>query len=149
MHVRALCRIMAGAGRLLHDFHFKTYRQSFGRETLRVVAGLVTQHAVHHVFSRHYRVQRMHGHRDGEISAVDVQLLVRRKWKTQILPRGIRNLSQDDVGGQVHLQIRRNQKLRLRRVGIDMKAGGHAEIQVHHGLLRALRRHQRHRSNRH
>src|ERR1700730_6387804 len=138
MHVRALRGIVARAGWFLHDSYIETYRQRLRRETLRVVAGLVAQDAVHHVLSRHYGMQRVYRYGNGEISAVDVQLLVWRKRKGQILARRILNPPQDNVGGQIHFQIRRNQKFGLRRVGIDVKPGRYTEIQVDHGLLSAL-----------
>src|SRR5260221_4546644 len=105
MHVRTLRGVRVVGGRLFYDFHTKTYRQSFGRKTLRVVTGLVAQQAVHHVFSWRHGVQRMYGYRDGEISAVHVELLIRRKSEGQILSLWIANISQVDYGGQVHLQI--------------------------------------------
>jgi hypothetical protein len=63
MHVRALCGILRVAWRFLHDFHIETYGQSLGREALGIIAGLVAQDAVHHIFSRHHRVQRVDGYR--------------------------------------------------------------------------------------
>jgi len=56
MHVRTLRGIVVRAGRLFHDFDVKTYRQSLRGEALGVVAGLVAEHSMHHVFSRLHSV---------------------------------------------------------------------------------------------
>ena len=90
----------------------------------------------------------MYRHGDREIPAVYVQLLVGRKRKRQILSLGIFDLAQNNIGRQIHLQGGGNQEFRLGCVGIDVKAGRDAEIQVHHGLGRALSRDQRNRSHR-
>ncbi len=52
VYVRALRGVGVVLGWFLHHFHFKTYGHIFWGETLRVVAALVAQHTVHHIFSR-------------------------------------------------------------------------------------------------
>ena len=79
VYVGALGGIVVRAGRFFYDFHVKTYRESLRGKALGVVAGLVAEDAMHDVLARLHGVQRMHRDRDGEISAVYVQLFIGRK----------------------------------------------------------------------
>src|SRR5690348_1307488 len=85
--VRTLGGIAMSLPRLLHDLHIEVDRQSLWRETLGVVAGLVSQCPAHGIFSRHHRTQGMHRDLDSEIPAVNVELFVGREGKSHILAR--------------------------------------------------------------
>jgi len=101
MHVRALRGVGVVLGRFFHDLHFKTHRQVLRRIAGGIITGLIAQDAVHHVFPGHDRVQRMHSHGDGEVSAINIQRFVGRERETPIFARGILSLSQDNVRGNV------------------------------------------------
>ena len=51
MHVRALRGIGVVRGRFFYDLHFKTHGDSFGRKAGGIIAGLVTEDAVHHAMA--------------------------------------------------------------------------------------------------
>src|ERR1700691_3254386 len=93
-------------------------------------------------------MQRMDCDGDGEVSAVYTQLFVGREGKIPVLAGRIFNLSQDDVGGQVHLQGGWDEELGFGSARVDVVALRNAKIQVYHGRLGALRRDQRNCSHR-
>src|SRR6516164_6348118 len=91
----------------------------------------------------------MHRQIDREVSAINVQLRVRRKRKTRIFSLWILDLPQHDVSRHIHLERGWNQELIFRLIGVDVKSGGYAEIQTYRGLRRARSRHQCDGSQRH
>src|SRR5215469_8899217 len=76
-----------------------------------------------------------------EISAIDVQLSVGREREADVLTLRVFDLSQHDVGGEIHLQRGGNQELVLRGVGIDMESWSYAKIERDLGLLPLLSSH--------
>jgi uncharacterized membrane protein len=70
VHVRALGGVCMMRRRFFYDLHFKTHGDGFGRKAGGVVAGLVTEDAVHHVFSGDDRMQGMHSDCDRKVSAI-------------------------------------------------------------------------------
>ena len=53
MYMRTLRRVGMMRGRFLHHLHFKAHRNGFRRIAGGIVAGLIAEDSVHHVFSRH------------------------------------------------------------------------------------------------
>ena len=148
MHVWTLRGILVRSGRLFCDLYIKADGQRFWREALGIVAGLIAQHAVHHIFSGSDCVERMHRDVDGEVPAVDAELFIRRKRKREILAFGILDFAEDDVSRQIHLQRGWDQEFRSRHVRVDVESRGDAEIQRNHGLRGALCSYQSDRNHR-
>ena len=149
MDVRALRRVGVMRCRFFYHFHIKTYWQSFWRIAGSIVAGLITKHAMHDVFSRRNGVEGMDGYRHGEVSGVDAKFFVRLKRKDQIFAGRVFNFSQDDVCGQIHLQLGGDKELRPGGVGVNVIPRWNAKIQIDHGRLSAGRGDQRNRADAH
>ena len=110
MDVRALRGIGTVRGWPLDDPHFKADGQSLWREALCVVARLVAQHSAHEIFPGRDGTERMHRHVHGEIAAVDIQFFIGREGEDQILAWRVFDLTQNNVGGQVHLECGGNEE---------------------------------------
>ena len=88
MDVGALRWITVALAGFLHYFHVKIDGQRFWRKALSVVASLIAQCAAHGIFAGHHRPQWMHRHFDGEVSAINIQLLAGENGKLKSLPAG-------------------------------------------------------------
>src|SRR5277367_2109763 len=62
-----------------------------------------------------------------KFSRIHVQFFIRIEGKTHVLTVGVGGLTDDDVGGGLHLERGWDQELGLRFIGIDVISAGYAE----------------------
>ena len=89
MHVRALGGILSGRGRSFDHLHFKLNREILRRIAGSIVTSLVAEAAAELVFAGKYSRQRPHAHAQGEISAVNVELLIGSEGEAHLLAWGM------------------------------------------------------------
>src|SRR5581483_1618663 len=141
MHVRALGRVsLRSPGGTLQYLDFKTHRNLLGGIAHRVVASLILQSAVYGVPGGHDRLERPYHHRDAEVSAIHVKLLVRRERKRSVLASWVGGSQYRDVRWGIQLQFGLLQVFLPRVVRVDVIARGNAEQQMDRAWLAAMNR---------
>src|SRR5262249_23445326 len=75
--------------------------------------------------------------------------LVGREGKAGVLPGGIADAADDDIGGHIQLQGGRDEVILLGSIGVDVEASRHPKLKFHWGGFATHRYRQSYRSHRH
>lgn len=104
------------------DFHVKSNRQSLGRITGIVIAGLVTETAMNSVSAGPCVRWSDQTTGNDDIAGIDTQLFCGIKGEALHLPCRILNASYNQIVRQREMHHGRNQLRRERFIGVDMEA---------------------------
>src|ERR1035437_8705425 len=119
---------------LLLDYgHLELHANRAGRITGTMVARLESQFALYRIAAGRGIGGRFQGGIDGEVSAIDAQLLVGRESKRHFLSCGILQISHGELLRRIQLEDRWNQVVGPGVMGVDVKLGTNPKIHFNAG----------------